>query len=243
MLYETEVSIQAYRDYLIKSYDLIEEAIIAFQKESQILKWDNETEKEIINWFNYEINEQIIISWHSSALILIVSILEKSMNYILYVKYETRYRENHTMDPESALTKDEKEIIEADKKKRIENIKKVKKESPLISILYREIIDKDKALIEKPEIKTMLEEFIILNTLRNCYIHQYWYLDKEENKKILFQKVSKENLLEMCNKIYLFLSFLYNATNALDELEWSTLEEIENYIIDTYELDEKWNIV
>lgn len=103
----------------------------------------------MINWSNYEVNEQIIISWHSSTLISIISLLEKSMQYILYIKFETRYRENHAIASEYTLTEDENKIIQTEIKEKIEAIKKGTKGSPLIAILYKEIIYVDNTLIEK----------------------------------------------------------------------------------------------
>ena len=83
MIYEVELPIEAYKNYLNKSYVLIEEIMIAHQNEEiyykmldEISHQNNET---LCRSFQYDINETIITTWHSSSLIGIISIFEKGI--------------------------------------------------------------------------------------------------------------------------------------------------------------------
>ena len=77
------VELDAYKDFLERSYKLIEELTISHRKDleyynlqDEISFLSNETEYRD---YSFSKNESIIITWQSAALIGIISILEKGI--------------------------------------------------------------------------------------------------------------------------------------------------------------------
>ncbi len=195
MIYEIELPIESYKQYLIKSYDLIEEIMTAYQKDTMFLDWADQFEKEMFHSgylsFNYDINEEIIIWWHSSALISIVSILEKWIQEFCIRKDDTY-------------------------KKRVEKFKKdfqLGKDVSYVEVLWEYIINQN-WITESLIIKEQWNDFKRYIYLRNCSIHKSWF-------KISIEEFSKNNLIKICDDLKIFLHYLFNnweSWNVLDEL-------------------------
>lgn len=184
MTFEIFIVIEAYKGYLNGSYKLIEDIMLLHKKD--ISYYESQDECSWLNKeapcrdFDFFINESIIITWHSAALIGIISILEKGIQEFCYNK-------------EKSYKKSIKKFIKDNE---------IKKNMANIEILWK-YIEYKWWLLNPQYLQEDMKKFKKYITDRNKIIHTNFYIFPME-------LYSKDFLIKICDDLKNFLDVLFS---------------------------------